>query len=66
MSEQFESMQEYLGENDETYRGLQRQGNIRARLRMLIYINLAHKVGGCVGSTDNFRELSCMILDITW
>ena len=46
-------MQEYLGENDETYRGLQRQGNIRARLRMLTLYNLAHKVGGCVGSTDN-------------
>ena len=51
-------MQEYLGENDETYRGLQRQGNIRARLRMLTLYNLAHKVGGCVGSTDNFSELS--------
>lgn len=58
LSKQFESMQEYLGENDETYRGLQRQGNIRARLRMLTLYNLAHKVGGCVGSTDNFSELS--------
>jgi len=58
LSEQFDSMQSFLGEYDSTYRGLQRQGNIRARLRMLTLYNLAHKVGGCVGSTDNFSELA--------
>ena len=58
LSEQFDSMQNFLGEFDSTYRGLQRQGNIRARLRMLTLYNLAHKVGGCVGSTDNFSELA--------
>ena len=58
LSNIFDSVQEYLGEFDSTYRGLQRQGNIRARLRMLTLYNLAHKVGGCVGSTDNFSELA--------
>ena len=41
-----------------TYRVQQRQGNIRARLRMITLYNLAHKVAGCVGSTDNFSELA--------
>ena len=58
LSDNFDSMQKFLGEYDSTYRGLQRQGNIRARLRMLTLYNLAHKVGGCVGSTDNFSELA--------
>ena len=59
LSEQFDSMAKFLNLDDaQTYRALQRQGNIRARLRMLTLYNLAHKVGGCVGSTDNFSELS--------
>lgn len=58
LTAQFDSMQDYLGEFDSTYRGLQRQGNLRARLRMMTLYNLAHKVGGCVGSTDNFSELA--------
>ena len=36
-----------------TYKALQRQGNIRARLRMMTLYTLAHELGGCVGSTDN-------------
>lgn len=58
LTEQFDKMQDFLGEYDTTYRGMQRQGNIRARLRMITLYNLAHKVGGCVGSTDNFSELA--------
>lgn len=58
LSEQFDSMRDFLGAYDTDYKGLQRQGNIRARLRMLALYNLAHKVNGCVGSTDNFSELA--------
>ena len=32
--------------------------NSRSRLRMITLYNLAHKVAGCVGSTDNFSELA--------
>ena len=35
-----------------------RQGNIRARLRMITLYNLAARLGGLVGSTDNFSELA--------
>ena len=35
-----------------------RKGNIRARLRMITLYNLASKLGGIVGSTDNFSELA--------
>lgn len=35
-----------------------RQGNIRARLRMITLYNLASKYGGLVASTDNFSELT--------
>lgn len=35
-----------------------REGNIRARLRMITLYNLAHRYGGIVGSTDNFSEYS--------
>jgi len=35
-----------------------RAGNIRARLRMITLYNLANRLGGIVGSTDNFSELS--------
>lgn len=35
-----------------------RQGNIRARLRMTALYNLASKLGGIVGSTDNYSELA--------
>ena len=59
LSEQFDSMAKFLKLDDaQTYRELQRQGNIRARLRMTTLYNLAHQVGGCVGSTDNFSELA--------
>ena len=62
LSEQFDSMQQFIIDEDElesgTYRVQQRQGNIRARLRMITLYNLAHKVAGCVGSTDNFSELA--------
>ena len=58
LSSQFDNMQMFLDENETTYRGLQRQGNIRARLRMTTLYNLAHQLGGCVGSTDNFSELA--------
>ena len=62
LSEQFDSMQNFIIDEDEleagTYRVQQRQGNIRARLRMITLYNLAHKVAGCVGSTDNFSELA--------
>ena len=69
LSEQFDSMQQFIIDEDElesgTYRVQQRQGNIRARLRMITLYNLAHKVAGCVGSTDNFSELA-RVLDTTW
>lgn len=58
LSSQYDSMKDFLAETESTYRGLQRQGNIRARLRMMTLYNLAHKLGGCVGSTDNFSELA--------
>lgn len=58
LSAQYDSMKDFLGETETTYRALQRQGNIRARLRMLTLYNLAHQLGGCVGSTDNFSELA--------
>ena len=59
LSEQFDSMAEFLKLDDaQTYRALQRQGNIRARLRMMTLYTLAHELGGCVGSTDNFSELA--------
>jgi nicotinamide-nucleotide amidase len=35
-----------------------RQGNIRARLRMITLYDLAQKHGGIVASTDNFSELA--------
>lgn len=35
-----------------------RQGNLRARLRMMTLYDLASQVGGCVASTDNFSELA--------
>lgn len=35
-----------------------RQGNIRARLRMITLYDLASAKGGCVASTDNFSELA--------
>lgn len=35
-----------------------RQGNIRARLRMITLYNYASRVGGLVASTDNFSELA--------
>jgi nicotinamide-nucleotide amidase len=35
-----------------------RQGNIRARLRMITLYNLASKENGLVGSTDNFSEMA--------
>ena len=62
LSEQFDSMQNFIIDKEDleagTYRVFQRQGNIRARLRMITLYNLAHQVGGCVGSTDNFSELA--------
>ena len=58
LSAQYDTMKDFLGETESTYRGLQRQGNIRARLRMMTLYNLAHKLGGCVASTDNFSELA--------
>jgi len=58
LSEPYDFLKDYLAETETTYRGLQRQGNIRARLRMMTLYNLAHKLGGCVGSTDNFSELA--------
>jgi NAD+ synthetase len=35
-----------------------RQGNIRARLRMITLYNIAAQLGGLVASTDNFSELA--------
>ena len=35
-----------------------RKGNVRARLRMITLYNLASKLGGIVGSTDNYSELA--------
>lgn len=58
LTAQFDSMQEELGAYDSSYRGLQRQGNIKARLRMIALYNLAHEVQGCVAGTDNFSELA--------
>lgn len=58
LSPQFDSMQQQLGAYDSSHRGLQRQGNIKARLRMIALYNLAHEVQGCVASTDNFSELA--------
>ena len=52
-------MAEFLQHTDvSTYRAQQRQGNIRARLRMITLYTLAHELGGIVGSTDNFSELA--------
>ena len=59
LTEQFDSMAEFLQHTDvSTYRAQQRQGNIRARLRMITLYTLAHELGGIVGSTDNFSELA--------
>ena len=59
LSEQFDSMAKFLQLDDAvTYRQQQRQGNIRARLRMITLYTLAHELGGIVGSTDNFSELA--------
>ncbi|MDC1040393.1 NAD(+) synthase [bacterium] len=58
LSEQFDGMLNFLGTTGNTYKGQQRQGNIRARLRMITLYNLAHKLNGCVASTDNFSELA--------
>ena len=59
LSEQFDSMAKFLQlEEPVTYRQQQRQGNIRARLRMMTLYTLAHELGGIVGSTDNFSELA--------
>lgn len=35
-----------------------RAGNLRVRLRMMTVYNEAARIGGCVGSTDNFSELA--------
>lgn len=35
-----------------------RRGNLRVRLRMMTVYNEAARIGGCVGSTDNFSELA--------
>lgn len=35
-----------------------RLGNLRVRLRMMTVYNEASRIGGCVGSTDNFSELA--------
>lgn len=35
-----------------------RLGNLRVRLRMMTVYNEAARIGGCVGSTDNFSELA--------
>lgn len=59
LTEQFDSMAEFLQHKEvSTYRAQQRQGNIRARLRMITLYTLAHELGGIVGSTDNFSELA--------
>ena len=47
-----------LSGNEESKAIKVRRGNIRARLRMLTLYNLANKLNGIVGSTDNFSELS--------
>lgn len=54
---QLSAVDEPLGaaENDKRIRI--RRGNIRARLRMITLYNLASKLGGLVGSTDNLSEL---------
>lgn len=43
---------------DDTTSAKIRQGNIRARLRMITLYNLASAEGGLVASTDNFSELA--------
>ena len=48
---------DYVGEDDQLS-VLKRQGNIRARLRMITLYNLASKNGGFVASTDNYSELA--------
>lgn len=58
LTKQYEAMSDFLAETETDHSSLVRQGNIRARLRMITLYNLAHKVGGCVGSTDNFSELA--------
>ena len=55
-------MQRHQGFVDTTHRGLSenlvRQGNIRARLRMITLYDIASSQNGLVASTDNFSELA--------
>jgi nicotinamide-nucleotide amidase len=65
LTEVYDKMQNHLftfddsliGPNGKGQASLIRQGNIRARLRMITLYNMASKHGGIVASTDNFSEL---------
>jgi len=58
LSEAFDFVSTNLDDFDDSNSDRIRQGNIRARLRMITLYNQAAKHGGFVASTDNFSELS--------
>jgi len=58
LSEAFDFVSTNLDDFDDSNPDRIRQGNIRARLRMITLYNQAAKHGGFVASTDNFSELS--------
>lgn len=63
LSPEYEAMVSALGRvdpalgADESTPARTRRGNLRARLRMMILYDQAHRLGGLVASTDNFSEL---------
>lgn len=58
LSDVFDFVSNNLDTFDESQSDRVRQGNIRARLRMITLYNMAAKHRGFVASTDNFSELA--------
>jgi NAD+ synthase len=48
----------FLARDDSLSNSALRSGNLRVRLRMMTIYNEASRIGGLVGSTDNFSELA--------
>lgn len=58
LSEAFDFVSDSIDTYDESRTDKVRQGNVRARLRMITLYNMAAKHRGFVASTDNFSELA--------
>lgn len=58
LSEAYDFMSSNIDTFDQSHADKIRQGNIRARLRMITLYNMAAKHHGFVASTDNFSELA--------